>query len=77
MYEVKVIQKGKSTPLHPWTIPEASKRLRAPDSISRHMNLVSFSALSTCRLYPSRNIPVLISVRGPLCGRKDYVNEKF
>jgi len=45
------------------------------------MKVVKVSALRTGRLYPPGNIPgsVLLeaeSTPGPLCGGKEYVNEK-
>ena len=49
----------------------------------RHRKLVRLSALRTVRLYPPGNIPCinfcqrLSRTPWPLCGRQDYVNEKF
>ena len=50
--------KGKAIPLQAWTGPEGSRRLRLPNfKGSRHMKVVSLSALRTSRLYPPGNIP--------------------
>jgi hypothetical protein len=49
---------SKTIPLHAWTVPEGSRRLRLPDfKHIRHTNVVSLSALRTGRLYPQGNTP--------------------
>jgi len=52
---LKLSVRGKAIPLQVWTGPEVSRRLRL--QYIQHMKLVRFSALCTCRLYPTGNIP--------------------
>ena len=53
--------------------------LRSPEfQDGRHMKVVSLSAILTERLYPQETFLLEVeSTPGSLCGRKDYVNEKF
>ena len=66
--------KGKAVPLHAWSGPEGSRKLRFPDFLS---------ALCTGRLYPQEMLLVLISARGWVDPRATvrsegfYANEKF
>jgi len=75
--------KGTAIPLQAWTSPEGSRRLLLPD----------FKTIGTWRWYscqpyapatftPKKNswysfLFETESTRGPRCGQKDYVNEKF
>ena len=60
-----ILVKGKAVPAQVWTDPEGSRRLRFPGFLdSIHTKVVRLSTLSTGHLYPGRNTPVLISVRG-------------
>ena len=81
-YWIKVKQ-GKAIPLHDWTGPEGSRKLRLPD----------FKTIATWRwLGCQPNAPVIFtttkyswylflleaeSTPGQLCCRKNYVNGKF
>jgi len=56
--------KGKAVPLHAWTGPEGSRKLRLPDFVTTAQDGSRFSALRTGRLYPQEILLVLISVRG-------------
>jgi hypothetical protein len=55
--------KGKAVPLHAWTGPEGSRKLRFPDFVTTRDG-GRLSALLTGRLYPQEIPLVLISVRG-------------
>ena len=72
--------KGKAIPLQTWTGLEGSRKMRLPDFYSRHIKVVSLSALWTGLLYPRKYswYSVLLeaeSTPGPWCDRKDYINE--
>jgi hypothetical protein len=58
-------EKRQSSPITGLDRPLSSRRLRLPEFLdSRHMKVLRLSTLRTSRLYPSGNIPVLISLRG-------------
>ena len=56
--------KGKAVPLHAWTGPDVSSKLRFPDFMTTAQDDGRLSALRTGRLYPQEILPVIISVRG-------------
>jgi len=75
--------KGKAISLQVWTGPEGSRRLRLPDfKISRQSaheggKVVSPTPGPPLRPPPQEIFLVLICVRGPYCGQRDYASEKF
>jgi len=55
--------KVKAIPLHVWTGPEGSRRLRFPDFEDNwHMKVVRLSALCTGHLCPPEKIPERYSI---------------
>ena len=61
---IAVEGKGKAVPLHAWTGPESSRKLRFPDFVTAAQDGGVLSAFRTGRLYPQEILLVLISVRG-------------
>jgi len=59
-----IIVKGKAVPLHAWSGPEGSRKLRFPDFVTTAQDGGRLWALRTGRLYPQEILLVLISVRG-------------
>ena len=58
------VYKGKAFPLHAWTGPEGSRKLRFPDFVTTTQDGGRLSALRTGRLYPQEILLILIYVRG-------------
>jgi len=56
--------KGKAIPLHAWSGPEGSRKLRLPDFVTTAQDGGRLSALHTGRPYPQEMLLVLIFVRG-------------
>jgi len=72
-------EKTKAIPGQAYSDPERSRRLRLPDC-NRHTKVASLSAPAafTPRKYSWYLLLLEAeSIRGPKCGRKDYVNENF
>jgi len=52
-----LLGKGKAVPLHAWTGPEGSRKLRLPEFVTTAQDGGRFSALRTGRFLPPGNTP--------------------
>jgi len=74
--------KGKAIPLQTWTGPEGSRRLRLPDFVTtaheggKVVSLTNRPPLSPRKYSWYSFLLEAESTAGPMCSRKDYVNEK-
>jgi hypothetical protein len=75
--------KGKAVPLHAWSGPEGSRKLRFPDFMTTAQDGGKFVSLTHRPPLPPRKytwysfLLEAESTPGPQCNRKDYVTEKF
>ena len=78
-----ILAKGKAVPLQGWSGPEGSRKLGFPDFMTTAQDGGKVVSLTHRPPFTSRKYtwyPFLLeaeSTPGPLCGRKDYVTEKF
>ena len=56
--------KGESIPLHAWSGPEGSRKLRFPDYVTMAQNGGKVTSITDRPFYPQETLLVLISVRG-------------